>query len=255
MTTPPSAVDLTGSESTNNSDINNNIKELLSELREQRQDINSLKDEVRENSLSVNSDVKRLKTVHELKWRSEGNKIQYEFNSDLREQLKQVLWAIENRKTDYAREILKDNCQSLKRRNKLLRIADSSEGGWETVRQYEANPVASDSDDESKINRAESRALRKKKALQNARKRPKPSATVGSGSYNQRTFGPAVPLSFQPQPYQQHGSFRPFRYGNTSRTVLGPCFACGENTHLRRNCPYYKNTAYVAPRPDTPARK
>ena len=44
----------------------------------------------------------------------------------------------------------------------LIRIADSSEGGWETVRQYDANPLAEDSDDESCLKRAEARTVRKK---------------------------------------------------------------------------------------------
>ena len=48
----------------------------------------------------------------------------------------------------------------LKNRNKLIRIAESSEGGWETVRQYEASPLADDSEDESQLKRAESRAAR-----------------------------------------------------------------------------------------------
>jgi hypothetical protein len=37
------------------------------------------------------------------------------------------------------------------KRNKLIKIADTSEGGWETVRQYQTNPIASDTDDETRI--------------------------------------------------------------------------------------------------------
>ena len=42
-----------------------------------------------------------------------------------------------------------------------MKIAVGSDGGWETVRQYQSNPVASDSDDETKINKTDNRALRK----------------------------------------------------------------------------------------------
>ena len=109
------------------------------------------------------SQVKKLKSDSIVKWRSEGNRIQFTFNSELCEELAQVEWAIDNGKRDYAVEIVSSVSDKLKRRNKLIKIADSSDGRWETERQYESNPVASDSDDESKINRAESRAIKERK--------------------------------------------------------------------------------------------
>jgi hypothetical protein len=41
----------------------------------------------------------------------------------------------------------------------MIRIADGSPGGWDTVRSYEANPIASDPEDDAKIIKAENRAL------------------------------------------------------------------------------------------------
>ena len=76
-----------------------------------------------------------------------------------------VLGHISNRKSDYALELLNKCCLKLKKRNNLIGIVDSSDAGWDTVKFYESNPVASDSDDESKINKAENRALRKRKQL------------------------------------------------------------------------------------------
>ena len=62
----------------------------------------------------------------------------------------------------YARETITEVIEKIKTRNKHIKIADGSDGGWETVRQYQSGPVASDSDDESKINKAENSALRKR---------------------------------------------------------------------------------------------
>ena len=62
----------------------------------------------------------------------------------------------------YARETITEVIENIKTRNKHIKIADGSDGGWETVRQYQSGPVASDPDDESKINKAENSALRKR---------------------------------------------------------------------------------------------
>lgn len=231
------------------SNVASSIQQLLSELREQRQEINSLKEEVRGNSQCVKSEVKKIKTVHELKWRYEGNRVQFDFNTELLENLKQVIWGIDNGKIEYASDLLSECCASVKKRNKHLRIADSSEGGWETVRQYECNPVASDTDDESRILRAESRAVRKKKAQQKSHKKPKPTATVTSADvFPQRQVSNAFSTQFPGGQQQQPFPFRPFA---ASRAVTGPCFACGETSHFRRNCPYSKTAQQF----DTPTKK
>ena len=144
------------------SDLHSTLKELESELRGQKREISSLKEEVRGNSVTVSTEVKNLKTEKEINWRFEGNKLQFQFNSEIEDSIKQGLWAIENKKFDYAKECLESAWDKIKNRNKLIRIADSSERGWETVRQYDANPLAEDSDDESRLRRADARAVRKK---------------------------------------------------------------------------------------------
>ena len=62
--------------------------------------------------------------------------------------------------------IIKKMLDQLVDRNKVLRIADDSIHGWETVWQYKGNDIADDSDDAKKIRAAEQRAAAKKKKEQ-----------------------------------------------------------------------------------------
>ena len=55
----------------------------------------------------------------------------------------------------------------LETRNKMIKVADKSSGGWQTVEKYLSDSIASDSDDKRKLRAAESTALRKK---ENSRK-------------------------------------------------------------------------------------
>jgi hypothetical protein len=43
-------------------------------------------------------------------------------------------------------------------RQKIIKIADSSDRGWRVVQEYEANPLTDDSEDEKKLLKAGSRA-------------------------------------------------------------------------------------------------
>ena len=50
-----------------------------------------------------------------------------------------------------AKEKLAEGMSLLNYRQKIIKIADSSDLGWRVVQEYEANPLADDSDDEKKL--------------------------------------------------------------------------------------------------------
>ena len=125
-----------------------------------------------------------MKTESQYKWKYEENKVQFLPNSELLEELTQSIWVVDNSKVEYARETITEVIEKRNKGDKHIDFADGSDDGWETVRQYQSNPVASGSDDETKINKAENRALRKRNSKgKNAVVKPNNGSQNASSQY------------------------------------------------------------------------
>ena len=116
------------------------LDQILEQLSAQKEDISQLQTDLRQNSKTVSTEVKKIKERADFSWRKPGNKIQYLFNSEIEETFNQANWAVENQKFEYAQEVIGEGLTKIKQRNKHIKLADSSEGGWETVKQYQSNP-------------------------------------------------------------------------------------------------------------------
>lgn len=53
---------------------------------------------------------------------------------------------------------ISEGIKLLNNRQKLVRMADASDLGWRILQEYVSNPLASEEEDEKRMNRAEARA-------------------------------------------------------------------------------------------------
>ena len=108
----------------------------------------------------------------------------------------------------------------LAHRNKLVKLADISDSGWAVVSEYESHQLASDSDDEKRILKAEARAARKAKEA-----KAKRSAT--------RRFQPPT---FTSTSIPVVANSTPNRTAQSTSRRPGVCYSCGKPGHWKSEC-------------------
>ena len=178
-------------------------------------------------------------------WKKDGLKKQNEIAQSVIKKLELALLNMDLNNGARARELIKAAKAILKQRSKELRIADTSEAGWETVNAYNTHPVAEDSDDDKRIRKAEK--LAKERVAARSRK----SRGRGRGGYR-RPFNRGwqnredYSSQYKDQLYQSNGSARSLDagqrntyYPNRRRPSANSlCFNCGQPGHWQDQCPH-----------------
>ncbi|XP_033728657.1 uncharacterized protein LOC117317821 [Pecten maximus] len=214
---------------------------VLDSIKEQRNELTKYLDSkletLRQELSTENQEAgfKKVKTEPEFTWKRQGNKEQFKFNNGIQEDVTQALWALRMGKTDYCCELLEKSVSEIKGRNKLVKLADSSECGWETVKCYVTNPLASDSEDEKKINKAEAKANKKRKdKVAKKDSRAKYGRVYGGPG---RSGGGGAVLSQLPSTSGGNTAGQTFFRGQRRAWAGGACFGCGDFSHYRKDCP------------------
>ena len=168
--------------------------------------------------------IKRIKSSTIPEFKSKGNKIRYEANNNILEKIDDAMNAIEKGHIERCQERLKEGKALILKQQKLIRIADREEDGWEVVKCYLSDDLASDSEDEKQLNKArrEAASNKKKREANKLKDRKKQFRNAPLFRRNIETFSKSN---------EGQSSYR-----NHFRTPK-ICYFCGKEGHFQYECP------------------
>ena len=110
--------------------VSHAIKEAFGSFKEYfDSSIEKVKEDSDKKILAASTELQQLKRASELSFRFKGNKVQFEFNSNLQEKLEKGVASLEEGKIVPALSMFKEGIADLKKRKKLIRLADKSDAG------------------------------------------------------------------------------------------------------------------------------
>ena len=175
--------------------------------------------------------VAKIEELHtdNYKFQRKGNEEQHKVNVKVQRKLKEAEQSLEEAGTTSTAVIdakmkIAEGIDIIEKRQKLIKMADSSPLGWKMVAEYEQNSLADNSEDEKRMYKAEARAERKaKKVKKQEPKRFHPYTGLGS--------------TWKPN-FKDQVSFASVntRGGSDERKKPGLCFACGKPGHWKADC-------------------
>ena len=161
---------------------------------------------------------KAARITTDSKLKRDGNKRQYKHNQDVLDEVEGAERCLEEGKVDRAKEKLKNGKELLRKYLKKVKIADREELGWQVVKFYESDDLASDSEDEKTLNRARREAAAADKKRDAKRKERRRSPT-------RRRYFPT-----------RNFPSRNYSAGSSKGKSSLICYGCNREGHTRRFC-------------------
>ena len=119
-------------------------------------------DRIEEQSKEIVLKGKAEKEVVQLKYK--GNQKQFELNAEIDSILDNIQKENHNSgQNPRIGKLVEEAKQHIRRRQKLIKIADRDKDGWQVVEEYEIDELASGSEDEKRLKKAKEAASRKRR--------------------------------------------------------------------------------------------
>ena len=136
------------------------------------------------------------KEVEQLKCK--GNQKQFELNAEIDFIIEKIELETECSEPSFVRvkKLSQEARQIIRKRQKLIKIADKSKDGWQVVAEYESDELASGSEDEKRLKKAREAASRKRRQKEQFTSDRGKKARFTMGADNQLFRGKKMCLSF-----------------------------------------------------------
>ena len=136
------------------------------------------------------------KEVVQLKFK--GNQKQFELNAELDAIFEGIEVESESIEPNLSqiKKLSEEGRQRIRKRQKLIKIADKSRDGWQVVAEYESDELASGSEDEKRLKKAREAASRKRRQKDQLSSDRGKKARITAGADNQVFRGKKKSLLF-----------------------------------------------------------
>ena len=187
--------------------------------------------------------LKRARKDRPLVFNKKGHEEQFNFNLQVQDNLTAATRRLDKLQAsdkdkqiiDKAKEELEEGAAALADRQKMIRLADTSENGWGAVAEYKGYDFADSQEDNTRMGSCDRSAGVKKRRMASAQRGSKKRFRQPHQSWGQNFMYPQM-LPPAPNNYPQP-HFTPQPAPIRPRGMPGPCFQCGEMGHLRASCP------------------
>ena len=142
---------------------------------------------------------------------------------------------------------LKAVASKQEKRNKLIKLVDSTEGGWAVVAEFEKEPIVSDSDDCKRMRQAETRALKKENTEKSKSSAFQPLPTLRNPRIKQQfrnadckhdysltsSCSRQYPFQYRSSSYPQYSNFSQYWKPWCKTKTTDYCFGYGDQRHCK----------------------